>query len=145
MEFGEKIQKLRNQNKWTQEQLAEKLYVSRTAISKWESGKGYPNIDSLKDIAKLFNKTIDELLSSEEIIDIAKKIDTYETSILPYEDCCTVFVPKHPVINPKESIAINEENKFDYNALIDEAIENIQTIRLRTGRKYEVFKKEELF
>jgi transcriptional regulator with XRE-family HTH domain len=72
MEFGEKIQKLRNQNKWTQEQLAEKLYVSRTAVSKWESGKGYPNIDSLKDIAKLFNKTIDELLSSEEIIDIAK-------------------------------------------------------------------------
>ena len=58
MEFGEKIQKLRNQNKWTQEQLAEKLYVSRTAVSKWESGKGYPNIDSLKDIAKLFNKTI---------------------------------------------------------------------------------------
>ena len=72
MEFGEKIQKLRNQNKWTQEQLAEKLYVSRRAVSKWESGKGYPNIDSLKDIAKLFNKTIDELLSSEEIIDIAK-------------------------------------------------------------------------
>ena len=52
MEFGEKIQKLRNQNKWTQEQLAEKLYVSRTAVSKRESGKGYPNIDSLKDIAK---------------------------------------------------------------------------------------------
>lgn len=73
MEFGEKIQKLRNQNNWTQEELAEKLYVSRTAVSKWESGKGYPNIDSLKDVAKLFNKTIDELLSSEEIIDIAKK------------------------------------------------------------------------
>ena len=76
MEFGEKIQKLRNQNKWTQEQLAEKLYVSRTAVSKWESGKGYPNIDSLKDIAKIFNKTIDELLSSEEIIDIAQKENT---------------------------------------------------------------------
>ena len=76
MEFGEKIQKLRNEKKWTQEQLAEKLYVSRTAVSKWESRKGYPNIDSLKDIAKLFNKTIDELLSSEEIIDIAKKENT---------------------------------------------------------------------
>ena len=76
MEFGEKIQKLRNEKKWTQEQLAEKLYVSRTAVSKWESGKGYPNIDSLKDIAKLFSKTIDELLSSEEIIDIAKKENT---------------------------------------------------------------------
>ena len=76
MNFGEKIQKLRNQNEWTQEQLAEKLYVSRTAVSKWESGKGYPNIDSLRDIAKLFNKTIDELLSSEEIIDIAKEENT---------------------------------------------------------------------
>ena len=53
MEFGEKIQKLRNRNKWTQEHLAEKLYVSRTAVSKWESGKGYPNIDSLKEIAKI--------------------------------------------------------------------------------------------
>lgn len=73
MEFGEKIQKLRTQKNWTQEQLAEKLYVSRTAVSKWESGKGYPSIDSLKDIAKIFNKTIDELLSSEEIIDIAKE------------------------------------------------------------------------
>ena len=61
MNFGEKIQKLRNQYKWTQEQLAEKLYISRTAVSKWESGKGYPNIDSLKDIAKIFNITIDEL------------------------------------------------------------------------------------
>ena len=73
MEFGEKIQKLRSKKNWTQEQLAERLYVSRTAISKWESGKGYPNIDSLKDIAKIFDKTIDELLSSEEIIDMAKK------------------------------------------------------------------------
>ncbi len=72
MNFGEKIQKLRNQNNWTQEELAEKLYVSRTAVSKWESGKGYPNIDSLKEIANIFNITIDELLSSEEIIGIAK-------------------------------------------------------------------------
>ena len=81
MEFGEKIQKLRNQNKWTQEQLAEKLYVSRTAVSKWESGKGYPNIDSLKDIAKLFDKTIDELLSSEEIENMYKEDTNNANSI----------------------------------------------------------------
>jgi hypothetical protein len=54
-------------------------------------------------------------------------------------------VPTHPQLKPHLDTAIEEENKFDYNALIDEAIENIQTIRLRTGRKYEVFKKEELF
>lgn len=73
MEFSKKIQKLRKENKLTQEELAQKLYISRTAISKWERGVGYPNIDSLKDIANLFNITIDELLSTEEIIDIAKK------------------------------------------------------------------------
>ena len=68
-----------------------------------------------------------------EIIDIAKKIGTYETSILPYEDCCTVFVPKHPVINPKLEIAINEENKFDYNTLIDDAINNLNTIKVTSN------------
>lgn len=52
MEFSKKIQELRNKNKLTQEQFAEKLYVSRTAVSKWESGKGYPSIDSLKYISK---------------------------------------------------------------------------------------------
>jgi len=55
MDFNEKLQQLRKQNNMTQEQLAEQLYVSRTAISKWESGKGYPNIDSLKSISKLFS------------------------------------------------------------------------------------------
>ncbi len=53
MGFNEKFQQLRKQNNLTQEQLAEQLFVSRTAISKWESGKGYPNIESLKNISKL--------------------------------------------------------------------------------------------
>ena len=76
MEFSKKIQEIRNKNKLTQEQFAEKLYVSRTAVSKWESGKGYPSIDSLKYISKIFNISIDELLSNEEIIDIAEKENT---------------------------------------------------------------------
>ena len=63
-----------------------------------------------------------------EIIDIAKKINTYETSILPYEDCCTIFVPKHPVINPELEKCIKYENSFDYHTLIENAINNIQTI-----------------
>ena len=63
-----------------------------------------------------------------EIIDIAKKIDTYETSILPYEDCCTIFLPKHPVINPKLEKCFEYENNFDYEYLIEEAINNIETI-----------------
>ena len=72
MEFNEKLQELRKQKGLTQEELAEALYVSRTAISKWESGRGYPNIDSLKAIAKFFCVTIDELLSSEEVLNIAE-------------------------------------------------------------------------
>jgi len=63
MEFHEKLQELRKQKGLTQEKLAESLYVSRTAVSKWESGRGYPNIDSLKAIAGFFEITIDELLS----------------------------------------------------------------------------------
>lgn len=63
-----------------------------------------------------------------EIIDIAKKINTYETSILPYEDCCTVFVPKHPVIKPEISKAEEYEQAFEYEKLIDECIDNIKTI-----------------
>ena len=73
MEFCDKIKKIRTDNNLTQEQFAEKLYVSRTAVSKWESGKGYPSIDSLKYMSKLFNISIDDLLSSEEILDIAEQ------------------------------------------------------------------------
>ena len=72
MEFGEKLQELRKNKGLTQEELAELLYVSRTAISKWESGRGYPNIDSLKEIAKFFQVSIDVLLSGERLIDIAE-------------------------------------------------------------------------
>ena len=73
MEFHEKLQELRKQKGLTQEELAESLYVSRTAISKWESGRGYPNIDSLKAIAKFYCVTIDELLSGEEVLTLAEE------------------------------------------------------------------------
>ena len=72
MEFNQKVQELRKQKGLTQEELAEKLYVSRTAISKWESGRGYPNIESLKAIAKFFSLTVDELISSDEVLTIAE-------------------------------------------------------------------------
>jgi thiamine biosynthesis protein ThiI len=65
-----------------------------------------------------------------EIIDIAKKIKTYETSILPYEDCCTVFVPEHPVIKPSIDKCIEEESKFDYEQLVSDCIQNITTIKI---------------
>ena len=74
-------------------------------------------------------------LDKLEIIDIAKKIDTYETSILPYEDCCTIFLPKHPVINPKIDKAIEDENNFDYEKMIDNAINNMETITIDLNKK----------
>lgn len=73
MELNEKLQELRKKRGLTQEELAESLYVSRTAISKWESGRGYPSIDSLKEISKFFSVSIDDLLSGEKIISIAEK------------------------------------------------------------------------
>lgn len=73
MEFHEKLQQLRKQNNLTQEQLAEQLFVSRTAVSKWESGRGYPNLESLKCISKLFSISIDELLSNDELLELAER------------------------------------------------------------------------
>ena len=66
MEFHEKLHSLRKQKGLTQEALAEALHVSRTAVSKWESGRGYPNIDSLKATAAFFGVTVDELLTENE-------------------------------------------------------------------------------
>ena len=72
-----------------------------------------------------------------EIIDIAKKINTYETSILPYEDCCTIFVPKHPVINPKQDKCVEYEQKINYEKLIKETIENTKIIKIEDKNEFE--------
>ena len=72
MEFNEKLQELRKQKGLTQEELAEILFVSRTAVSKWESGRGMPSIESLKAISKFFAVTLDDLFSSEELLVIAE-------------------------------------------------------------------------
>ena len=97
MEFHEKLQKLRHEQNLTQEELADKLFVSRTAISKWESGRGYPSIDSLKVIAQYFHVTIDELIGSEEIVTLAEQ-DKKETNkkltalICGILDCLTALL-----------------------------------------------------
>ena len=82
-------------------------------------------------------------LDKKDIIEKAIKYGTYDISIRPYEDCCTVFVPKHPQIKPRLDVAIDLENKFDYESLIDEAINNIQHIVLTSNTKYQVIKTEE--
>lgn len=73
MDFQDKLKELRKNRGLTQEELAQALFVSRTAISKWESGKGYPNIDSLKAISKYFCVSLDDLLSTDKILTIAEE------------------------------------------------------------------------
>lgn len=76
-------------------------------------------------------------LDKLEIIDISKKIDTYDISILPYEDCCTVFVPKHPIINPVLEKCIEMEKIFDYETMIDETIKDILVVPIKNNKKNE--------
>ena len=102
MEFNEKLQTLRADKNMTQEELAKELYVSRTAISKWESGRGYPNIDSLKAIAKYFHITIDELICTEEMVtlaeeDIKASEKKHTTLICGILDCLNVLLLFLPV------------------------------------------------
>lgn len=72
MDFGEKLKALRTEHGLTQEQLAAKLYVSRTAVSKWETGGGSPNLDSLQAVARLFDVSVDDLLSTDDLIVLAR-------------------------------------------------------------------------
>ncbi len=84
-------------------------------------------------------------MDKSEIIEISRKINTYDISIRPYEDCCTVFVPKHPQIKPRPDMAEAQEKKFDYETLIDEAITNIRIISLKTGKHFDLFLKDDIF
>ncbi len=70
------------------------------------------------------------MMDKTEIIDIAKAIDTYETSILPYEDCCTIFDPKAPITKPKEDKCLLYEKRFDYESLIQNCLDNIDSIKI---------------
>lgn len=111
MEFNEKLQNLRKQKGITQEELAEELFVSRTAISKWESGRGYPSIDSLKGISDFFDVTVDELLSSEEIMIIAQEDSDNKSSkikdlIFGMLDICNILLLFLPVFAERNTAVI---------------------------------------
>lgn len=102
MEFHEKLQSLRAREGLTQEELAEQLYVSRTAVSKWESGRGYPSIDSLKAIAAHFHVTVDELIGTEEIVTLAEQdkkdaVRQHTALLCGILDCLSVLLLTLPV------------------------------------------------
>lgn len=113
MEFNEKLQELRKQKGLTQEELAEILFVSRTAVSKWESGRGMPSIESLKSISKFFAVTLDDLLSSEELLVIAEddhkqKEMHIRDMIYGLLDCSIALLFMLPFFGQKANGAIQE-------------------------------------
>lgn len=117
MEFHEKLRQLRTREHLTQEELAAKLYVSRTAISKWESGRGYPSIESLKMIARYFHVTIDELIGEEEIVTLAqqeisasrKKLSGLMCGIL---DCLMILLLILPVFGDDVADGVSSVSVF---------------------------------
>ena len=122
MEFNKKLQELRKQKGLTQEELAEKLYVSRAAISKWESGRGYPSIDSLKLISRFFSVTVDELLSSNEILTIAEKSQKQSKEhtcnlIFALLDICMALLLFLPFFATKNGEIINESSLLSISGI----------------------------
>ena len=119
MEFHEKLQELRKYRGLTQEELAQALYVSRTAVSKWESGRGYPNIVSLKAIAEYFSVSVDELLSGEKLLSIAEKENNANlrsmcTLLFGMTDICALLMMILPLYPHAADGRIFSVNLFAY-------------------------------
>ena len=113
MEFHEKLQELRKQREMTQEELAEILYVSRTAISKWESGRGMPNVESLKAISKFFGISLDDLLSNEELLilvedDHRQKETDLRDMVFGMLDTCMALLLFLPLFGEQMDGAVHE-------------------------------------
>lgn len=111
MEFHEKLQTLRAARGLTQEDIATALYVSRTAVSKWESGRGYPNLDSLRAISKFYNVTLDELLSSDELLSLAEADGAsrrmhFGDLIFGLLDTCALLLLFLPLFTTKSGAAV---------------------------------------
>ena len=99
-------------------------------------------LESMATIGEVTNMPIIRPLATfdkSEIIKIATKIDTYDISIRPYEDCCTVFVPKHPQIKPLNTKAREEEEKFDYAPLIEKAVKETNTLVIKSSKHLDLF------
>ena len=120
MEFGEKLRQLRKSRGLTQEELADALYVSRTAVSKWESGRGYPGIDSLKEISGFFSVSIDDLLSCEKILSIAeqeKKKQLWDLCdrLVGMVDLCSFLLILLPIYPKNVEGFVYSVNLFQYS------------------------------
>ena len=120
MDFNEKLQELRKQKGLTQEELAASLYVSRTAVSKWESGRGYPGIDSLKAIAGFFSVTVDELLSCDKVLTIAENDQKRQKSrfcdlVFGFSDLLAVMLIFLPIFADRSSESVRVFSLLNIN------------------------------
>lgn len=115
MELNEKLQELRKNKGLTQEELAAALYVSRTAVSKWKSGRGLPSIDSLKQISAFFDVSIDDLLSADKALSLAEQENkasqrSFCDSLLGISDLCAILLillPLYPRVDGKTVYAVD--------------------------------------
>ena len=128
--------------------IAEKVAISRKClalVSGESAGQvASQTLESIQTINQVTNYPILRPvigLDKQEIIDLSKKIGTYEISILPFEDCCTIFTPKNPITKPTVEKAILQENRFDFNLYIEECIAGIETVIIsqKTAVKDEIF------
>ena len=122
MEFNQKLQELRKQKGLTQEELADALFVSRTAVSKWESGRGYPSIDSLKAISAFFSVSIDKLLSGNEILAAAKeenlkKQEQFIGTVLGLLDVSTILFFFLPLFGQRSESAVFEVSLLELSSV----------------------------
>lgn len=124
MEFGEKLKALRTERSWTQEQLASKLYVTRTAVSKWETGGGSPNLDSLQAIARLFDVSVDDLLSVDDLVVLAdneRRSSVRSGGLLSFGllDVLMIAFAFLPLYGVSDGSFVRMANLAEYGAWID--------------------------
>jgi thiamine biosynthesis protein ThiI len=112
--------------------------IGQVASQTLESISVIENVASIPVIRPL------AMYDKKDIIDIAVKIKSFDISIRPYEDCCTVFVPKHPQIKPKLDVSIEEENHFNYEEMIETAVNNVQVIEIDMNKHYSVFEESDI-
>ena len=124
MDFGEKLKALRTERGLTQEQLAARLYVSRTAVSKWETGGGSPNLDSLQAVARLFDVSVDDLLSTDDLIVLARderRSSARSGGMLSFGllDMLAVVFAFLPLYGVDDGSFVRMANLADYGASVD--------------------------
>lgn len=124
MELSEKLKLLRQEHGMTQEQVASKLYVSRTAVSKWETGGGSPNLDSLQALARLFDVSVDELLSTDDLIVLARdeqRSSVRGSGLLAFGllDLLVVMFAFLPLFSARDEALVRMASLFEYGVSVD--------------------------